>query len=115
MGKYALLFKQLLKGSGDKDPNYVDLEAAEQMVRLQLRHGDDLLPRESLVCGLRRQLQGAGTSVVTEQVLVPAWAKEGPATRLPLRGSHSLLQSETRPGTKGLPLFSSLQVNFPSP
>lgn len=48
MGKYALLLKQLLKESGDKEPEFVDLLAAEQMVRFQLRHGNDLLAMDSL-------------------------------------------------------------------
>lgn len=48
MGKYALLLKQLIKESGDKEPEYADLLAAEQMVRFQLRHGNDLLAMDSL-------------------------------------------------------------------
>lgn len=49
MGKYALLLKQLLKESGvDKEPEFADLTAAEQMVRFQLRHGNDLLAMDSL-------------------------------------------------------------------
>ena len=48
MGKYALLLKQLLKESGDKEPEFGDLQAAEQMVRFQLRHGNDLLAMDSL-------------------------------------------------------------------
>lgn len=48
MGKYALLLKQLLKESGEKEPEHADLFAAEQMVRFQLRHGNDLLAMDSL-------------------------------------------------------------------
>ena len=48
MGKYALLLKQLLKESGEKEPEHADLMAAEQMVRFQLRHGNDLLAMDSL-------------------------------------------------------------------
>lgn len=69
MGKYALLLQQLVKAgtdlsdqiiSGDKDEKddsdgakpmvegEADLRAAEQMVRFQLRHGNDLLAMDSL-------------------------------------------------------------------
>lgn len=76
MGKYALLLQQLVKagtdlsdqltGKDDKDEEKddeqkpvvegeADLRAAEQMVRFQLRHGNDLLAMDSLrdcdVCG----------------------------------------------------------------
>jgi len=59
MGKYALLLKQLIKESGDREPEYVDLLAAEQMVRFQLRHGNDLLAMDSLrVCDVNVKEQG---------------------------------------------------------
>lgn len=68
MGKYALLLQQLVKagtdlseqlsGKEDKDEKddgmkpivegEADLRAAEQMVRFQLRHGNDLLAMDSL-------------------------------------------------------------------
>ncbi|XP_076241438.1 uncharacterized protein LOC143183654 isoform X2 [Calliopsis andreniformis] len=68
MGKYALLLQQLVKagtdlseqmsGKDDKDEKEdgmkpmvegeADLRAAEQMVRFQLRHGNDLLAMDSL-------------------------------------------------------------------
>lgn len=69
MGKYALLLQQLVKAgtdlsdqiiNGDKDEKddsdeakpivegEADLRAAEQMVRFQLRHGNDLLAMDSL-------------------------------------------------------------------
>ncbi|XP_043286023.1 uncharacterized protein Pura isoform X2 [Venturia canescens] len=68
MGKYALLLQQLVKagtdlteqltGKEDKDEHEdeskpivegeADLRAAEQMVRFQLRHGNDLLAMDSL-------------------------------------------------------------------
>lgn len=71
MGKYALLLQQLVKagtdhteqvpegddaGKDEKDGETVrpmvegeaDLRAAEQMVRFQLRHGNDLLAMDSL-------------------------------------------------------------------
>lgn len=59
MGKYALLLKQLLKESGDKEPEFVDLLGAEQMVRFQLRHGNDLLAMDSLRdCDINVKEQG---------------------------------------------------------
>lgn len=52
MGKYALLLQQLMKAvSPDAPENSADLEDlknAEQMVRFQLRHGNDLLAMDSL-------------------------------------------------------------------
>lgn len=68
MGKYALLLQQLVKagtdlseqlsGKEEKDEKEdgmkpmvegeADLRAAEQMVRFQLRHGNDLLAMDSL-------------------------------------------------------------------
>ncbi|XP_015585908.1 uncharacterized protein LOC107263348 isoform X2 [Cephus cinctus] len=69
MGKYALLLQQLLKAGTDLSEQFVskeddkedkeesnkpvvegeaDLRAAEQMVRFQLRHGNDLLAMDSL-------------------------------------------------------------------
>ena len=69
MGKYALLLQQLVKAGTDHTPQLpseddegkdekdnprpmvegeADLRAAEQMVRFQLRHGNDLLAMDSL-------------------------------------------------------------------
>ncbi|XP_076470612.1 puratrophin-1-like [Babylonia areolata] len=48
MGKYALLLKQILKECPETEPEYADLKAAEEMVRFQLRHGNDLLAMDSL-------------------------------------------------------------------
>lgn len=63
MGKYALLLQQLVKAGtdlseqlndekdADERPTFEgesDLRAAEQMVRFQLRHGNDLLAMDSL-------------------------------------------------------------------
>lgn len=59
MGKYALLLKQLLKESVEKEPEHADLMAAEQMVRFQLRHGNDLLAMDSLRdCDINVKEQG---------------------------------------------------------
>ena len=48
MGKYALLLQQLMKAYPDKEVDVTDIKAAEQMVRFQLRHGNDLLAMDSL-------------------------------------------------------------------
>ncbi|XP_049785919.1 puratrophin-1-like [Schistocerca cancellata] len=48
MGKYALLLQQLMKAYPDKESEIADIRAAEQMVRFQLRHGNDLLAMDSL-------------------------------------------------------------------
>lgn len=48
MGKYALLLQQLMKAYPDKEVDVTDIRAAEQMVRFQLRHGNDLLAMDSL-------------------------------------------------------------------
>lgn len=59
MGKYALLLKQILKECPETDPEYADLKAAEEMVRFQLRHGNDLLAMDSLrECDVNLQEQG---------------------------------------------------------
>lgn len=56
MGKYALLLQQLIKAlSGQQEPpphdvieDLEELQRAEEMVRFQLRHGNDLLAMDSL-------------------------------------------------------------------
>lgn len=56
MGKYALLLQQLIKaisGQQDSIPSEIsedieELQRAEEMVRFQLRHGNDLLAMDSL-------------------------------------------------------------------
>ncbi|XP_035827449.1 uncharacterized protein LOC101857760 [Aplysia californica] len=59
MGKYALLLKQLLKECNETEPEYPELRAAEEMVKFQLRHGNDLLAMDSLRdCDVNLQEQG---------------------------------------------------------
>lgn len=48
MGKYALLLKQLLKECPERETEHKALKAAEEMVRFQLRHGNDLLAMDAL-------------------------------------------------------------------
>ncbi|XP_055357987.1 triple functional domain protein-like isoform X2 [Paramacrobiotus metropolitanus] len=59
MGKYALLLKQLLKVCPRSDPEWADLQAAEEMVKFQLRHGNDLLAMDLLKdCDVNLKEQG---------------------------------------------------------
>ena len=48
MGKYALLLRQIITECPETDPDYADLRQALDMVRFQLRHGNDLLAMDSL-------------------------------------------------------------------
>ena len=57
MGKYALLLKQLLQQCPDTHPEYGDLQAAVDMVKFQLRHGNALLAMDCLKdCDVSAQL-----------------------------------------------------------
>ncbi|GFR25936.1 pleckstrin homology domain-containing family G member 4B [Trichonephila clavata] len=60
MGKYALLLKQLLKECPEtSSEHYNNLKAAEEMVRFQLRHGNDLLAMDALrECDVNIKEQG---------------------------------------------------------
>ncbi|CAL1290901.1 unnamed protein product [Larinioides sclopetarius] len=60
MGKYALLLKQLLKECPETNSEYYNnLKAAEEMVRFQLRHGNDLLAMDALrECDVNIKEQG---------------------------------------------------------
>lgn len=56
MGKYSLLLKQIIKECSPSEPEYADLKEAYEMVKFQLRHGNDLLAMDCL--------QGADVSTV---------------------------------------------------
>lgn len=59
MGKYALLLKQIIGECPEQEPEHADLRAAFEMVRFQLRHGNDLLAMDSLKqCDFNLQEQG---------------------------------------------------------
>jgi hypothetical protein len=59
MGKYALLLKQILRECPESEPEYQDLKSALDMVKFQLRHGNDLLAMDSLRdCDVNLQEQG---------------------------------------------------------
>lgn len=49
MSKYALLLKDLIRKCGEaQEQELAYLRAAEQMVRFQLRHGNDLLAMDAI-------------------------------------------------------------------
>ena len=48
MGKYSLLLKQVIKLCPPNLPEYADLKAAYEVVKFQLRHGNDLLAMDCL-------------------------------------------------------------------
>nr|XP_006825855.1 PREDICTED: puratrophin-1-like [Saccoglossus kowalevskii] len=59
MGKYALLLKDLIKESPETEPELQDLKAAEDIVKFQLRHGNDLLAMDSIKdCDVNVKEQG---------------------------------------------------------
>lgn len=59
MGKYALLLLQIVKECPETNPDFVDLQAALEMVKFQLRHGNDLLAMDCLKdCDINLQEQG---------------------------------------------------------
>ncbi|XP_070574210.1 puratrophin-1-like isoform X4 [Ptychodera flava] len=59
MGKYALLLKDLIKECAENEPELPYLEEAEQIVKFQLRHGNDLLAMDSLRdCDVNLKEQG---------------------------------------------------------
>lgn len=107
MGKYALLLQQLMKAvtsvQGPSLQNISEdieeLQRAEEMVRFQLRHGNDLLAMDSLRdCDvswikhiskttlfefpLSGECQGAGSPSTPKRVfgMARAWRQESPAS-----------------------------------
>lgn len=49
MSKYALLLKDLIKECGhSQEQELTDLRTAEEMVKFQLRHGNDLLAMDAI-------------------------------------------------------------------
>lgn len=63
MSKYALLLKDLIKEcSQSQEQELSDLRTAEEMVKFQLRHGNDLLAMDAI--------RGCDVSNDTEMILV---------------------------------------------
>ncbi|XP_072548595.1 pleckstrin homology domain-containing family G member 4B [Salminus brasiliensis] len=60
MSKYALLLKDLIKECGQsQEQELTDLKAAEEMVKFQLRHGNDLLAMDAIRgCDVNLKEQG---------------------------------------------------------
>ena len=49
MGKYSLLLKQIIKECPPTEQEYGELRTAYEMVKFQLRHGNDLLAMDCLI------------------------------------------------------------------
>lgn len=59
MGKYGLLLRDMIKALNTGHPKITELKAAEEMVKYQLRHGNDLLAWDSLRgCDMNLKEQG---------------------------------------------------------
>ncbi|XP_069765562.1 pleckstrin homology domain-containing family G member 4B isoform X2 [Narcine bancroftii] len=60
MSKYALLLKDMIKGCGKaQEQELNDLQAAEELVKFQLRHGNDLLAMDAIRgCDVNLKEQG---------------------------------------------------------
>ncbi|XP_033754594.1 puratrophin-1-like isoform X2 [Pecten maximus] len=100
MGKYALLIKQIMKGCPHTDQEYQDLKAAEEMVKFQLRHGNDLLAMDSLRdCDVN--LQEQGRLLRQEEFLV--WQGRRKSMRHVFLFEDLILFSKTQRGRNGSP------------
>jgi len=59
LGKYALLLKDIAKCISNDDPRFTELLAAQDMIKFQLRHGNDLLAMDSIRdCDVNLRSQG---------------------------------------------------------
>ncbi|XP_069113998.1 puratrophin-1-like isoform X2 [Argopecten irradians] len=100
MGKYALLIKQIMKACPNTDQEYQDLKAAEEMVKFQLRHGNDLLAMDSLRdCDVN--LQEQGRLLRQEEFLV--WQGRRKSMRHVFLFEDLILFSKTQRGRNGSP------------
>lgn len=100
MGKYALLLKQIMKECPPTDQEYQDLRAAEQMVKFQLRHGNDLLAMDSLRdCDVNLQEQGR----LLRQDEFIVWQGRRKSLRHVFLFEDLILFSKTRRGRSGGP------------
>ncbi|KAK3579166.1 hypothetical protein CHS0354_022701 [Potamilus streckersoni] len=98
MGKYALLIKQILKECPSTEPEYQDLKAAEDMVKFQLRHGNDLLAMDALRdCDVN--LQEQGRLLRQDEFLV--WQGRRKSMRHIFLFEDLILLSKTRRGRNG--------------
>ncbi|KAK3085374.1 hypothetical protein FSP39_002374 [Pinctada imbricata] len=100
MGKYALLLKQIMKECPQSEQEYQDLKAAEQMVKFQLRHGNDLLAMDSLKdCDVNLQEQGR----LLRQDEFIVWQGRRKSLRHVFLFEDLILFSKTRRGRNGSP------------
>ncbi|XP_062574245.1 pleckstrin homology domain-containing family G member 4B-like isoform X2 [Saccostrea cucullata] len=100
MGKYALLLKQIMKECPPSDQEFQDLRAAEQMVKFQLRHGNDLLAMDSLrECDVNLQEQGR----LLRQDEFIVWQGRKKSLRHVFLFEDLILFSKTRRGRNGGP------------
>ncbi|XP_071091889.1 puratrophin-1-like isoform X2 [Haliotis cracherodii] len=98
MGKYALLLKQILKVCPETELEYPDLKAAEEMVKFQLRHGNDLLAMDSLrECDVN--LQEQGRLLRQDEFLV--WQGRKKSLRRVFLFEDLILFSKTKRGRQG--------------
>ncbi|XP_060080270.1 uncharacterized protein LOC132559667 [Ylistrum balloti] len=100
MGKYALLIKQIMKACPHTEQEYQDLKAAEEMVKFQLRHGNDLLAMDSLRdCDVN--LQEQGRLLRQDEFLV--WQGRRKSMRHVFLFEDLILFSKTQRGRNGSP------------
>lgn len=69
LSKYALMLKKILQSCPLERAEYTELEAALEMVRFQLRHGEDLLAADC-ISGCDVNLQEQGMLIRREDLLV---------------------------------------------
>lgn len=87
MSKYALLLKDLIKTCGEaQEQELAYLRAAEQMVRFQLRHGNDLLAMDAIRdCDVRIGQEGwkrmCAQGCCRRQLLLPGFCFHKPRAR----------------------------------
>ncbi|XP_021379310.1 puratrophin-1-like isoform X1 [Mizuhopecten yessoensis] len=109
MGKYALLIKQIMKACPNTEQEYQDLKAAEEMVKFQLRHGNDLLAMDSLRdCDVNFQEQGR--LLRQEEFLV--WQGRRKSMRHVFLFEDLILFSKTQRGRNGSPDTYNYKFSF---
>ncbi|KAL5021840.1 hypothetical protein ScPMuIL_000995 [Solemya velum] len=99
MGKYALLIKQMIKECpASQTENLKDLKEAEEMVKFQLRHGNDLLAMDALrECDVN--LGEQGRLLRQEEFLI--WQGRRKFLRQVFLFEDMVLFSKTRRGRQG--------------
>ncbi|XP_055955846.1 pleckstrin homology domain-containing family G member 4B isoform X2 [Patella vulgata] len=98
MGKYALLLKQIIRECSETEPEYQELKAAEEMVKFQLRHGNDLLAMDALKDS-DVNLQEQGRLLRQDEFLV--WQGRKKSIRRVFLFEDLILFSKTKRGRQG--------------